>query len=81
MAAGAPVYIDDNPRLAYETSGADVSDHYEEPMARFLGRHLAPFEHALVDAEDPAVLTLATETRRLNMRDIRPKTLARPAQL
>jgi spermidine synthase len=70
MAADAPVYVDDIPRLAYETSGAEVMDHYEEPMARFLGKHLAPFAHAVVDPAEPSVLKLADETRRLNLRDI-----------
>ena len=70
MAADAAVYVDDNPRLAYETSGAEVMDHNEEPLARFLGKHLAPFDRAVVDPAEPSMLKLAAETRRLNLRDI-----------
>ena len=70
MAAAAPVYVDDNSRLAYETSGADMMDHREEPMARFLGQHLASFDHAVVAPGEQSVLELAAETRRLNLRDI-----------
>jgi len=70
MAGDAAVYVDDIPRLAYETSGADVMDHHEQPMARFLGEHLAPLGNGLVDPGQPAELKLATETRRLNLRDI-----------
>lgn len=70
MAGDARVYVDDIPRLAYETSKADVMDHHEQPMARFLGEHLAPLSHGLVDPADSRVMKLATETRRLNLRDI-----------
>ncbi len=70
MSAGAPVYVDDIPRLAYETSASDALNHYEQPMARFLGEHLAPFALGVVDPVQPAVRKLATETRRLNLRDI-----------
>ena len=70
MAGDAPIYVDDIPRLAYETIGAKVQDHHEEPMARFLGNHLAPLAHGVVDAPEPRVLKLATETRQLNLRDI-----------
>ncbi len=70
MAADAPLYVDDNPRLAYETIGAKVMDHNEEPLARFLGEHLAPFDRATVDPAKPSELKLAAETRRLNLRDI-----------
>ncbi len=70
MAAGAEIYVDDIPRLAYETSGATVQDHHEEPMARFLGDHLAPLAHGVVDPPEPRVLKLAKETRQLNLRDI-----------
>jgi len=70
MAASAPVYVDDVPRLAYETRDADLSNHREEPLARFLGQHLAPLASALAEPAEPAVLQLAAETRRLNLRDI-----------
>ncbi len=70
MAGDARVYVDDIPRLAYETSGADIMDHHEQPMARFLGDHLAPLSNGLVDPGQPAELKLAAETRRLNLRDI-----------
>ncbi len=70
MAAGAPVYVDDVPRLAYETSGANMADHHEEPMARLLSDNLAPFAQATVDPAELSVLKLAAETRRLNLRDI-----------
>ena len=70
MSAGAPLYVDDIPRLAYETSDAELMDHREEPMARFLGQHLAPFSSAVVGRAQPAELKLADQTRRLNLRDI-----------
>ena len=70
IAADAAVYVDDNTRLAYETSGAEVMDHNEEPLARFLGKHLASFDRAVVDPAEPSMLKLAAETRRLNIRDI-----------
>ena len=70
MAGDADIYVDDVPRLAYETSGAKVQDHHEEPMARFLGNHLAPLNHGVVDPAEPRAQKLAAETRQLNMRDI-----------
>ena len=70
MAAGAAVYVDNNPRLGYETSGAEVMDHNEDPLARFLGEHLAPFDQAIAGSAEPSDLKLAAETRRLNLRDI-----------
>jgi len=70
MSVGARVYMDDVPRLAYETSGANVLDHNEEPMARFLGEHLAPLVEAVTGSLAPGERELAVETRRLNLRDI-----------
>jgi spermidine synthase len=70
MAVGAPVYVDDIPRLAYETSDAELMDHHEEPMARYLSQHLAPFAGAVAGTVQPSELKLAEETRRLNLRDI-----------
>jgi spermidine synthase len=70
MTAKAPLYEDDVPRLAYQTSGAKLIDHREDPLARFLGRHLAPFEAAATGKIEPAEWKLAEETRRLNLRDI-----------
>ncbi len=70
MTRGARIYVDDVPRLAYETRGADVLDHNEEPMARFIGEHLTAFDQAVEGRATPAELKLAAETRRLNLRDI-----------
>ncbi len=70
MTEGAPLFVDDIPRLAYETSDAELMDHREEPMARFLSQHLAPFTGAVTGTARPAELKLAEETRRLNLRDI-----------
>ena len=70
MAGNAPAYVDDIPHLAYETSGAKIQDHNEEPMAHLLGEHLAPFASVLGEAATRSELKLAAETRRLNLRDL-----------
>jgi spermidine synthase len=70
MSAGAQVYQDDNPRLAYETSGVKLADHLEEPLARYLGQHLAPLARGAIGDIQPQERELAEQTRRLNLRDI-----------
>ncbi|MFT5315963.1 MAG: spermidine synthase [Candidatus Krumholzibacteriia bacterium] len=70
MTGAAPVYVDDTPRLAYQTRAANVGDHHEEPMARRLADHLASLNRGAESPATPAEMKLAMETRQLNLRDI-----------